>query len=105
MSEQEKQQYEQCADYLIEERRHLQDLFEITQGMKRRKPIGAYRNFLQEKATEGILTNIKEGKKLWNDLSEEEKEVYLDKANDIYLCYKYRKMMFEKKINQKNLFI
>lgn len=100
LSEQEKQQYEQYADELNEERRHLQDLFEITHGIKPRKPAGAYRAFLQEKAKDGVLTNIQDGKKLWDKLSEEEKEVYLAKAKRTQLAYRYKKMIFEKKIKK-----
>lgn len=100
LSQEEKQHFEKYADEINQERRHLQDLFDITHGVKPRRPAGAYKAFLQEKAKEGVLKSLQDGKELWDKLTEDEKEVYLAKAKRTQLAYKYKKMIYEKKIKK-----
>ena len=53
----------------------------MVNGIKPKKPAGAFRVFLQEKAKEKVLHSLQEGRELWEKLSEEEKEKYLKKAH------------------------
>ena len=65
--------------------------------------MGAFKIFLQEMAKEGKFNGknaFKEGRKLWDELSEDEKESYLKKAHKIKLCYIYKKMLFKQKIKK-----
>ena len=96
----DKEKYVKYADEINEEREKLQDIFELVHGVKPRKPAGAFRVFLQEKAKEKVLHSIKEGKEMWDKLSEDEKETYLKKSHTTKLAYKYKKMIYEKKIKK-----
>ena len=96
----DKEKYNKYADAINEEREKLQDIFELVHGVKPRKPAGAFRVFLQEKAKEKLLHSLKEGKEMWDKLSEDEKEIYLKKSHTTKLAYKYKKMIYEKKIKK-----
>ncbi len=100
MSEKEKQRYEQFADETNEERKKLQDLYDITHGVKPRRPAGAYKIFLQEQAKLGNLTSINDGREKWLKLSEEEKEAYLAKSKKTLLAYKFKSLIYKKKLRK-----
>ena len=100
MSSSEKNKYIKWADEINEERERLQDIFELVNGVKPKRPAGAFRVFLQEKAKEKVLHSLKEGKELWDKLSEDEKDAYLKKAHRCKLAYKYKKMIYNKKIKK-----
>lgn len=100
LSKSEKMKYQNYAEVINEEREKLQDLYELVNGIKPKKPAGAFKVFLQEKAREKALHNLTEGKELWDKLSEEEKEKYLKKAHRCRLAYKYKKMIYNKKIKK-----
>ena len=46
----EKKKYEEYANTINEEREKLQNIYELVHGMKPKRPAGAFRVFLQEKA-------------------------------------------------------
>ena len=96
----DKDKYVSYADEINEERERLQHLYELVNGIKPRRPAGAFRVFLQEKAKEKALKSIQDGKKMWDKLSEDEKEVYLKKSHTIKLAYKYKTMIYNKKIKK-----
>ena len=100
LSSSEKKKYKDYADHINKEREELQDIYELVHGIKPKKPAGAFRVFLQEKAKDKTLHSIQEGKDLWNKLSEDEKEEYLRKAHRCKLAYKYKNMIFKKKIKK-----
>ena len=78
----------------------MREYFEISQGIKPKRPMGAFKIFLQQMAKEGKLEGknaFKEGRRLWDALTEDEKESYLKKAHKIKLCYVYKKMLFKQK--------
>ena len=100
LSSGEKGKYKKYADTINEERERLQDIYELVNGVKPKKPAGAFKVFLQEKAKEKVLHSIHEGKDLWNKLSDEEKEIYLKKAHTCKLAYKYKNMIYNKKIKK-----
>ena len=100
MTKSEKQKYIDYANEINEEREKLHDIYELVSGVKPKKPAGAFRVFLQEKAKEKVLHSIKEGKELWDQLSKEEKDEYLKKAHRCKLAYKYKKMIYNKKIKK-----
>ena len=96
----EKKKYEDYANTINEEREKLQNIYELVHGIKPKRPAGAFRVFLQEKAKAKELHSIKEGKELWEKLSEDEKEAYLKKSHTLRLAYKYKKMIYNKKIRK-----
>lgn len=100
LSSAEKEKYKRYAADENEDRERLVDIFELVNGVKPKRPAGAFRVFLQEKAKEDALHSLGEGKELWDKLSEEEKEVYLKKAHRCRLAYKYKKMIYNKKIKK-----
>jgi hypothetical protein len=100
LSSSEKKKYKDYADDINKEREQLQDVYELVHGIKPKKPAGAFRVFLQEKAKDKTLHSIQEGKDLWNKLSEDEKEEYLRKSHRCKLAYKYKNMIFKKKIKK-----
>ena len=100
LSKNEKKTFEKYAQDLNEEKEKLQDIYDITHGIKPKKPNGAYRIFLQEKAKNNEIKSLKHGLELWKKLSEEEKEEYLNKSHRCQLAYKYKKMIYEKQIKK-----
>ena len=106
ISKEEKKKYEDITKEIISERKKLRFLFEIVNDIKQKKPIGAFKIFLSEKAYEGIFKGkkniFKEGREMWNKLSKEKKDEYLNKAKKIKLCYIYKKILNKKNI-RKNL--
>jgi hypothetical protein len=100
LSKKEKQTYEKYAQELNEEKEHLQDLYEITHGVKPKRPNGAFRIFLQEKAKNNEIKSLTQGQELWKKLTEEQKEEYLKKSHRCQLAYKYKKMIYVKQIKK-----
>ena len=100
LSKKEKQTYEKYAQELNEEKEHLQDLYEITHGVKPKRPNGAFRIFLQEKAKNNEIKSLTQGQELWKKLTAEQKEEYLKKSHRCQLAYKYKKMIYVKQIKK-----
>ena len=96
----EKEKYRRYAKDINEERERLFDIYELVNGLKPKRPAGAFRVFLQEKAKEKALHSINEGRELWDKLSDDEKDIYLKKAHTCRLAYKYKKMIYNKKIKK-----
>lgn len=96
----DKEKYARYADEINQDRERLQNIYELVNGVKPRRPAGAFRVFLQEKAKNKALSSLKEGRDMWEKLSEDEKEVYLKKAHTCRLAYKYKKMIYNKKIKK-----
>ena len=99
LSEKDKNKYRKYADEMNEERRQIREVYEIVHGIKPKQPAGAYRIFLTEMAKEGKFEGknaFKEGKKLWDKTSEEEKEKYLKISHKLHLCYKYKVLLYKK---------
>jgi hypothetical protein len=99
LSDKEKLKYKRFADDINEERRKAKDIYEITHGIQPARPAGAYRLFLSQVAKEGKLKGKKnplvEGKRLWENLDNEEKDYYLKLSHRVHLCYIYKKMKFK----------
>ena len=100
LSKNDKKSYEKYAQELNEEKEKLQDIYEIVHGVKPKKPAGAFRIFLQEKAKNNEIKSLSDGHNLWKHLSEDEKEEYLTKSHRCQLAYKYKKMIYNKKIKK-----
>ena len=96
----EKKTYEKYAQELNEEKEKLKDIYEIVHGVKPKQPAGAFRIFLQEKAKNNEIKSLSDGHNLWKNLSEDEKEEYLTKSHRCQLAYKYKKMIYNKKIKK-----
>ena len=100
LSKNEKKSFEKYAQELNDEKEKLQDLYEITHGLKPKRPSGAFRMFLQEKAKNGEIKNLNDGHEMWKKLSEDEKDEYLTKSHRCLLAYRYKKMIYNKKIKK-----
>lgn len=102
-SEKDKRKYQRFADEINEERRQMREIYEIYYGIKPKRPAGAFRIFLTEKAKEGKFHGknpMKECKKLWDNLSDDDKDKYLKLSHRIKLCYIYRKMLYKKSVKK-----
>ena len=100
LSKNEKKSYEKYAQEMNEEKEKLKDIYDIVHGIKPKKPTGAFRIFLQEKAKNNELKSLKEGHEMWKKLSEDQKEEYLTKSHRCLLAYRYKKMIYNKKIKK-----
>jgi hypothetical protein len=100
LNKSDKLTYFNYAKDINEEREKLRNIWELVTGVKPKRPAGAFRLFLQEKAKEKALKSLDDGRKQWNKLSEDEKEKYLKKAHTCRLAYIYKKMIYEKKIKK-----
>ena len=100
LPESEKEKYRNYANDINDEREKLYHIYELVNGIKPKRPAGAFRVFLQEKAKEKALHSITQGKEMWEQLSEDEKEKYLKKAHTCRVAYKYKKMIYDKKIKK-----
>ena len=100
LSKNEKKAFEKYAQELNEEKEKLQDIYEITHGVKPKRPKGAFRIFLQEKAKNNEIKSLAHGHELWNQLSEEEKEEYFNKSHRCQLAYRYKNMIYKKQIKK-----
>ena len=89
-----KYMYEEYSNELILLKFKLHNIYEAIHGINSKSPSGALRIFLQEKAFNNEINNIKEGKKLWEQLQFNEKEKYLTKCHMQYLAYKYKKLIY-----------
>ena len=95
-----------------EERKKRRDFFEIIHGIRPKRPAGAYKIFLSEKAKEDCFKgkdNILKRKKIMDNLSEDDKNSYLKKAkkNKIMLHYigKILKIYFTKNLRMLLIYI
>ena len=100
LSKDEKKRFEKYAQELNEEKEKLHDLYDIIHGLKPKKPVGAFRIFIQEQIKNNEFKNINNSYDIWNTLKEEEKEIYLMKSYRCQLAYKYKKMIYKKKIKK-----
>jgi hypothetical protein len=55
---------------------------------------------LQEKAKNNEIKSLKDGQEMWKKLSEDQKEEYLTKSHRCLLAYRYKKMIYNKKIKK-----
>ena len=89
-----REKYMMYADEIREERERMRDLYEITFGIKPKRPLGAYKFFMMEQAKEGMFNGknaFKEASKLWAALSDEKKERYQKIAKKRQLAYVIKK--------------
>ena len=100
LSQKEKNKYNEYAMASNEERKGLFNLYEITHCVEPQRPAGAYKLFLQELAKNKELRSIQEGREKWIKLSKEEKDEYLNKSKLASVAYRYKKIVFQKKINK-----
>lgn len=100
LSKNEKKSYERYAQELNDEKTKLQDIYDIVHGVKPKKPAGAFRVFLQEKAKNNEIKALNEGYEMWKRLSDDQKEEYLIKSHRCQLAYKYKKMIYNKKLKK-----
>lgn len=97
-----KEKYYQYAEEFNGERAKHRDIYEISFGLKPRRPLGAYKFFMMEAAKEGKLGKnpIREGPKAWKKLSDEEKEKYQRMAQKEKLIYFVKKREYESQIKK-----
>ena len=95
-----KSKFKKYAESINEEREKLNDIYELINGMKPKLPKGPFKIFMQEKLKEKEINDFNEGKKLWNELNDDEKEKYLKKAHRLKLAYQYKNMIYKKKIKK-----
>ena len=62
LSKNEKKSFEKYAQEINEEKEKLRDIYDIVHGIKPKKPAGAFRIFLQEKAKNNEIKTIKKPK-------------------------------------------
>ena len=100
LSNNDKNKYEVYSNELNNEKYKIRNLYEAINGIKPKKPAGALRIFLQMKAQKNEINSINEGINLWKRLSNDEKEEFLTMSHNYYLAYKYKDLLFKKKIKR-----
>ena len=100
MSKNKKEIFKDYVNQINEEAEMLKDLSDIIKGVKPKKPAGAFLMFLQEKVKNKEITSKKQGLKLWDKLTIDQKEKYLEKSHKRVLAYQYKKMIHDKKIKK-----
>ena len=95
----EKIKYKEYTKLINEEREKLRDIYELINGIRPKKSAGAFRIFAQEQ-TKKNLCDMKNIKELWKKLREDEKREYLRKSHKCILAYRYKKMIYNKKIKR-----
>ena len=90
--------YEEISSELIYLKFKFHDIYNSAHGIDLRTPSGALKLFLQKKVDDNEIQSIKEGKELYNKLSDDEKEVYLIKSHYEVLGYIYKQLLKKKKI-------
>ena len=96
----EKNKYEIYIKNLKYDIYNIRHIYESVYGIMPKTPSGALRLFLQEKAKKKEINNIPEGIKLWEKLDINEKEKYLKLSHKYYLAYKYKELLYKKKIKR-----
>ena len=92
--------YEDYSNEFLLLRFKIRDIYDAIHGICTKSPSGALRIFLQEKAYNGEIKSIEEGKNLWIKLSEDKKEIYLSKCHLQFLAFKYKELIYNKKIKR-----
>ena len=100
LSNRDKKKYEIYSNELNNEKYKIRNLYEAINGIKPKKPAGALRIFLQIKAQKKEINSIEEGIKLWKQLNDDEKDDYLTMSHNYYLAYKYKDLLYRKKIKR-----
>lgn len=92
-SEKVKEKYEEKCEQIKADMKRARELLEIQSQFQPKKPVGAYKLFFQEMSAEGKLSGknpFAEAAKLWEKLSESEKEEYREKNHILRLSYIYK---------------
>ena len=100
LSSKRKNLYNDYSNQLVFLKFKLRDIYDAIHGIKPKTPSGAFRIFLQDKAINNEIKSINEGRLLWNNLNVNEKEIYLSKCHLQFLAYKYKELLFNKKIKR-----
>lgn len=99
-----KEKYEEYAQEIKEAREKQRDQYELAFGIKPRRPLGAYKFFVMEKAKEGKLEGKNpfiEAAKLWENTTDEGREYYQRIAKKEQLAYIVKKMEYNS-LNRKD---
>ena len=102
-SNKDKEKYAACVKEINEQRREARELYELYHGVKPKRPCGAFKIFLTEKAKEGKFKGknaFREGRKMWESLSQDDKEKYLKLSHKIKLCYIYKMMLYTRSVKK-----
>lgn len=103
MADKDKMRYGFLAQQINKERKQKRLLYEVVHGIKPKRPCGAYKIFLSEKAKEGLFEGknaFVEGMKLWNKLPTEKKDEYLKKSHKLHLIYMYSNILYKKSVRE-----
>lgn len=100
LSNKKKLLYEDYSNEFLFLRFKIRDIYDAIHGIYTKTPSGALRIFLQEKAYNEEIKSIQEGINLWNKLSEDKKEIYLSKCHLQFLAFKYKELLYNKKIKR-----
>ena len=100
LSKTKKLLYDDYSNHFLFLKFKIRDIYDAIHGIRVKTPSGALRIFLQEKAVKGEINNIKEGINKWSNLSVDEKEVYLSKCHIQFLSFKYKQLLYDKKIKR-----
>ena len=103
ITDKDKRKYAVLAEEINREKMKYRKLYELCHGIKPKRPCGAYKIFLQEKAKEGKFKGknaLKEGKKLWDKLPTKKKDEYLKKSHKIHLIYIYKTILYKQSVKK-----
>ena len=102
-SDKDRKKYAKFAAEMNADRAKQREIYEIANGIKPKRPQGAFGIYISELAKEGKFQGknaFKEGRKMWDKLSEEEKEKYLKLNHRVKICYRYKMMVYKNRIKK-----
>ena len=100
LSDDAKKRFMEYAQEINEEKDNLRDLYDILHGLKPKLPLGAFKVFVKEQVKKNEFINLRDSYDLWRKLNVDEKEIYFLKSHRLRLAYKYKKMIYKKKIRK-----
>lgn len=96
----EKRRLQEMVDEIMQQRKEQRDIYELVNGIKPKKPAGAYRLFMLDLVEQKKFRDFRDTHEQWGRLSKAEKDEYLKKSHRIHVAYRFKMIMYEKRVRK-----